>query len=125
MKRAAQERRVGRHRPHSKKNQNKILTDADQSSLLLLPLLPPSSPPPPLSLFLLAHTHTHAYWIKMGISQSYTMPTQLLPKIIFHLGLISLRKLCDLILTPQKQLFFPLIRPFFCLRYSPLFERSV
>lgn len=64
---AARERRVGRHKPHSKKNQNKILTDADQSSLPplphpshLLPVHPPSS---------LSHTHklTHTYWIKMGL----------------------------------------------------------
>ena len=77
---AAQERRVGRHRPHSKKNQNKILTDADQSSL------PPSSPlsPSHLSLSLspslslcLTHTHMHTYWIKMGLVSRYAMPTQL------------------------------------------------
>lgn len=62
---AAQERRVGsRHRPHSKKNQNKILTDADQSSLP--PLLTPSHLSLSLSLsrslsFSLSASHTHPH----------------------------------------------------------------
>ena len=58
---AAQERRVGRHRPHSKKNQNKILTDADQSSLPPSSPLLSSLPLPPLSLSLslsLSASHT-------------------------------------------------------------------
>lgn len=58
---AAQERCVGRHRPHSKKNQNKILTDADQSSLLSS--LPPTSLS--LALFLcLTHMHTNSILIQ-------------------------------------------------------------